>query len=494
MRLRCTRPVVLALSLALAMGVAAQPVGLPDLGDAASVELSQGLERRLGEAIMVDGRRDPAWIADPDLTAYLQGLGNTLARHAPDGVLRVDVFALREPRVNAFAMPGGFIGVHTGLILAARNESELAGVIAHEIAHVTQRHIARGIVQQKQDSLIVLGSLAAALLAARAGGAGQLPEAAAVLGQAAAINSALSFSRDAEREADRVGFLMLEAAGFDPAGMAGFFNRLLSVSRLNEGSGRSYASTHPMSIERMSDMQNRLRQWQGNPRADSADFHHARALARYLQAAGGAQELEEVLRFFMAQADEAVTPSLRQAAATGAARVLLAQRRFDEARQWLDRAAREADMHPALDRLMAELHRARGNLPSALASLQQARSRWPQQQSLARLEIETLLQMQQAVAAREAVDRALAVWPDEPELWRLKASAEAARGAAVAERRAMAEHYALLGAWPSAVEQLLQARSLSTDFFEQSQLDARSRELQTRLLDERELLRRFEQR
>jgi predicted Zn-dependent protease len=488
------RLAAVALSLSLGGGLAAQPVGLPDLGDPASIELSQGLERRLGEAIMVNGRRDPAWISDPDLTVYLQGLADVLTSHAPEGQARVDIFALREPRINAFAMPGGFIGVHTGLILAARSESELAGVIAHEIAHVTQRHIARGIVQQKQDSLIALGAMAAALLAARAGGAGQLPEAVAIMGQAAAINSTLRFSRDAEREADRVGFLMLEGAGFDPAGMAGFFGRLLSVSRLNEGSGRSYASTHPMSIERMSDMQNRLQQWQGKPRPDSADFHHAQALARYLQAGDGARELDEGLRFFVAQAEEAVTPSLRQAAAVGAARVLLAQRRFDEAGQWLQRAAREAAVHPALDRVTVDLYRARGNLPAALTMVRQARERWPRHQSLVRLEIEILLQMQKVMVAREAADAALAIWPDEPELWRLKAAAEAARGSAVDERRAMSEHYALLGAWPSAVEQLMQARSLSTDFFEQSQLDARSREFQLRLRDERELLRRFEQR
>src|SRR5690606_29304665 len=160
-------------------------------------------------------------------------------------------------------MPGGHIGIHSGLVASAQSESELAGVLAHEIAHVSQRHVARQLGQRNQSGMLMMGMMVAALAAAAAG-AGDLAQGAAVFGQAAVLNSQLTFSRDAEREADRVGLQMIQAAGFDPAGTVDMFSRLMQTSRFNQGTGPSYASTHPMSIERMSDMQNRTRGLSGS--------------------------------------------------------------------------------------------------------------------------------------------------------------------------------------------------------------------------------------
>ena len=143
-------------------------------------------------------------------------MGRKLAAFAPGAVPEVEMFGVRDPEINAFAMPGGFIGVNTGLIVSSGSESELAAVLAHEIGHVVQRHIARGMTQQSQNSMVMLASLAGALLAALAGGGGNLAMGVAAFGQAAAINRQLGFSRDAEREADRAGFTMLTKAGYDP--------------------------------------------------------------------------------------------------------------------------------------------------------------------------------------------------------------------------------------------------------------------------------------
>ena len=199
-------------------------------------------------------RRDPTYVDDTELSQYLTTMGRKLATYSPGAVPEVEMFGVRDPEINAFAMPGGFIGVNTGLIVASASESELAAVLAHEIGHVVQRHIARGMTQQNQNSMVMLASLAGALLAALAGGGGNLAMGVAAFGQAAAINRQLGFSRDAEREADRAGFQMLTKAGYDPQGMSDMFGRLMNASRLNEGmGGGSWASTHPLSIERMSD-------------------------------------------------------------------------------------------------------------------------------------------------------------------------------------------------------------------------------------------------
>ena len=168
---------------------------------------------------------------------------------------------VRDPMLNAFALPGGFIGVHSGLMIAAQNESELAGVLAHEIGHVSQRHIARMLGNQKDSLAIQIGALLLAILASRAGGTsgGDLAQAAIMGGQAAAIQQQLNFSREAEREADRVGFVTLVNASFDGRGIEQFFGRLQQGSRLYEGTAPAYLRTHPLTVERICDMQNRSR-------------------------------------------------------------------------------------------------------------------------------------------------------------------------------------------------------------------------------------------
>ena len=242
----------------------AQPMGLPSMGAVSSSELSPAVERTLGQAIMEQGRQDPTYIGDLDINQYLTALGRKLAAHAPQALAQdITVFAVRDPSINAFALPGGYIGVHSGLVVGAQSESELAGVLAHEIGHVMQRHIARGIAQQSQGTGIMVASLVGALLAALAG-QGDLAMGVATFGQAAAIDRQLGFSRGAEQEADRAGLQMMRQAGFDPRGMLAMFRRLMNASRLNEGTGGGYASTHPLSIQRLSDIENRI---EGQPAA-----------------------------------------------------------------------------------------------------------------------------------------------------------------------------------------------------------------------------------
>lgn len=229
---------------------------LPSLGDAGGAELSVQDERRLGALIMRDYRAYGAVNTDPEITAYLTRLGSRIVQAAGESPSNFEFFLVTDKSVNAFAMPGGYIGVHTGLISSAQTEDELASVLAHEVGHVTQRHIARRFGQQKQSSMVSTAAFIAALLVA-----GSNPQAATGLMAAGAgysIDQQLAFSRDAEREADRVGFLTLQQAGFEPQGMVDFFGRLQKASRLYENNAPAYLRTHPLTTERISDIRNRV--------------------------------------------------------------------------------------------------------------------------------------------------------------------------------------------------------------------------------------------
>ena len=201
--------VAFALCAPVGLPAHAQSIELPALGEAGSEDLPPGLERKIGEQIMAQVRRDPSYLPDTESTEYLNHLGYRLVSVSAARTVDFSFFIVRDPMMNAFALPGGFIGVHTGLVIAARTESELAGVLAHEIGHVSQRHIARMLGAQKDTMAIQVAALLLAILAARAGGSssGDLAQAAIMGGQAAAIQQQLNYSREAEREADRVGFV-----------------------------------------------------------------------------------------------------------------------------------------------------------------------------------------------------------------------------------------------------------------------------------------------
>lgn len=494
LRLAAKRCAVFGLIVALCMPTGsawAQPMGLPNMGAASAAELSPMLERQLGEAIMAQGRRDPTFIDDPELTQYLTAMGYKLAGHASGESPKVSMFGVRDPEINAFAMPGGFIGVHTGLIVSSDSESELAGVLAHEIGHVSQRHIARGMTQQSQNGMVMMASMAAALLAAVAGGGGNLAMGVAAFGQAAAINRQLGFSRDAEREADRIGIQMLSKAGYDPDGMARMFSRLMNASRLNEGmGGGAWVSTHPLSIERMSDMQNRVRGLPAAHYSDSDDFWYIRAKMRVVQGRDpvSLRSAEQQLQ------DEARTlTGVKQAAAYyGLAQQALMHNKLDAAQNYLNQAMAGGRTSPQLAKLNIDILFAKNDKAQALGAAQVAIKRWPDHRALGIAYAQALNNLGQYADAQRFLRGRIEAWgSQEPGLYQLLAQSEERSGSPVQARRDMARFYVLTGAYAAAESQLQQARSLSKDFYEQSQIDVQVREVKEKMADERALLERF---
>ena len=267
--------------------------GLPDLGDASQATFSPQEERELGLRIMREIRADPSYLDDAEVAGYLTHLGNRLLLNSresrPDQ--EFEFFAIKDPMINAFALPGGFMGFNTGLILTAQSESELAGVMAHEIAHVTQKHLARMIAGQRYSILTSLAAIALAVLASRTNP--QAAQAVLIGSQARQIQSQLDFTRDHEKEADRIGLNILISAGLDPRGMSEFFERLQTAGRFRENGAPSYLRTHPITYERIADIDNRTHSLPYRQVPDSLDFQLVRAKLRAAMGTPG-----EAVEFF----------------------------------------------------------------------------------------------------------------------------------------------------------------------------------------------------
>jgi len=481
------RSLLLSLALCLALRPPALAQELPTLGEAGGEEMTPAQERKLGEQIMLEVRRDPAYLDDPDAAEYLNRLGYELVAASQARHIDFEFFVIRDSMINAFALPGGFIGVHTGTILGAQGESELASVMAHEIGHVQQRHIARMIAKQRDSTMIAVGSILLALLASRAGG--QAAEAALAVGQAAAIQKQLSFSRDNEREADRIGFQILVDSGYDPRAMAAFFTRMQQSTRIYESIAPAYLRTHPLTVERISDIQGRLKEARTHQHADSLDFDLVRSRLRLLQD-DSAQGAMETQTYFSDQI-------LHQTAANAVAAYYglgLAQLKLKQSRSALESAltARRETRTPSaiLDKLVTEASFAAAKddneREAALTLARDATSRFP----LSRLTaIEYAELLQRMGRHRQAVDylhEQLALTHSDTRYFEMLASSHAALQQKTLQHQATAEMYLLLGVVPAAVEQLkLARRAADADFYTMSEVDARLRQLNGQLQEQR---------
>jgi predicted Zn-dependent protease len=257
---------------------------LPDIGSPAGALVTQNDEYQLGAQIVKSLRDQKAILDDPEVTEYLQQLGQRIAAQAPDGNHKFTFFAVRENTINAFALPGGFIGVNYGTVLASRNESELAGVIGHEIAHVTQRHIARTIKAQSSQGIAQTAAILAAILIGAIAGGADAMQGAIAIAQGAAAQQQVNFTRGNEYEADRVGIGFVAAAGFDPNGMATFFE---AMSRHEGIAGQwipEMVQTHPVNANRIAEAKARAAQFDKPKVSESSTYECIRERLRVITA------------------------------------------------------------------------------------------------------------------------------------------------------------------------------------------------------------------
>lgn len=444
---------------------------LPDLGESSQAALSAADEREIGESIMRDIRSDPEYIEDPEIAGYAQTLGQRLASASPVSRRHFEFFVIRNPQVNAFALPGGYIGIHSGLILTAQTESELASVVAHEIAHVEQRHMARMVDKQNQLQIASIAGLALAILAASSNP--QVAQAAAITSQAAPLQAALSYSRDFEREADRVGFQILEDSGYDVHGMPTFFERMQRSTRLYENNAPGYLRTHPLTSDRIADMQNRALESRFRQIRDSVEFGLVRAKLR-----SEAGTPEEALAFFRDVlkdrrfADEA-------AVHYGYAAALVRAKDPEAAAAEISAARRAGLRNPMLETLAARVKLASGDRAGAIAILTAARTQYPDNLGVSFDYADALLSSGRAQEALKVLVQLIKETPHDPRLREMQARAYSQLGKRAEQHRALAEMYLLKGGLPAAIEQLRLAQQAGdADFYTLSAVDARLRELQ----------------
>lgn len=499
---------VLGLCVALLLpinGVQAQSsaIRLPNLGDGADLPL--GVERRLGESIAREIYRDPDYLDDAVLGDYIQSIWQPLLAAARQrGELTPeleqqfawDVALIRDRSINAFALPGGYLGVHLGLIAAVSSGDELASVLAHELSHVTQRHIARMIAQQGRQGPMVMGAMILGMLAAsRTANPSSMSAANAVMvgGQAAAMQSQLNFSRDMEREADRVGYGVMTDAGYEPQGFVTMFEKLQQASRLNDNGSFPYLRSHPMTTERIADAQARQQLLPPQPTSLTTPLHAMMAARAQVLANPGI----DVLRSLAALADTAAlatAPPARQAGVLYAAVMAeMRQRNFVGARQHLARLqvlstaqvvsqqatqpatvqAFDAVAQRVVRLLGAELALTAQDTMTALRLLSTPPSLKSDRASL-------MLLMQARVATRQpdqaqlAAD-ALRLWlsqhPRDASAWLQLVSAYEVQGDSLRAIRAQAEARAVELDYPAAVDRLKAAQALAHSMARDGKLD-----------------------
>ena len=284
------RTVLLLAASASAVG---QTPNLPDFGTPADSVLNRSQEAQIGRGVMSQLRSAGAVMDDPIVTEYIQTLGARLGGHANDGDHTFEFFMVDDDAINAFALPGGFIGMNTGLILASERESEVAGVLAHEVAHVTQRHIARSIYSNQRNSILSMAAMiAAVLLGAAADADSQAMQGLITASQAAAIQAQINYTRANEHEADRIGIGTLASAGFDPTAMATFFEKLSRRYAFVSDRVPSFLQTHPVTSERIGEARERARLLPAVDVTDSISYEVVKARLEVLRAPSEEAALE----------------------------------------------------------------------------------------------------------------------------------------------------------------------------------------------------------
>jgi predicted Zn-dependent protease len=498
------------LAVALCMGaLASSPpaamaqVRLPSMGDTASETLPVGQERRYGEQIMREVWRDPDYLDDPVLVDYLESIWRPLVEAARqrgniDDDVRAqfawNIFLVRDRSVNAFALPGGYVGIHLGLIAMTASKDELASVIAHELTHVTQRHIARSIASAGQQSTLGMVAMILGVLAASRAGNADIAQAAIAGGQAGMIQGQLNFSRDMEREADRIGYGVYSEAGYGAGGMAAMFEKLDQANRLNDNGAFPYLRSHPLTLERLSEA--RARATLANASTPGPNFVHAmmQARARVLMD-NTAIGLKHAVDSAGGGRDAAQRASALYAGALAALLskdFVLAEKHAAQLRALVEA---QGNRDPAAQRvatlLQVQLALARGDAPVAQTLLREISKDTSRAALFARAE--TALQLPPGAAGTDKSalgesGQALQTWVaehrDDAPAWALLARSDDALGKPLRALRAQAEARLAVGDMNAAIDRLRAAQRQSreasgADFMDASVIDARLRELQS---------------
>ena len=441
---------------------------LPSLGDASSGIVSPEQEHLLGRAWLSLLRGQVKQLSDPQLKDYVESSVYRLAETSQLQDRRLEFVLLDSPQLNAFAAPGGIIGVNGGLFIHAQTEAEYASVMAHELAHLSQRHFARGLEAQQRMQLPMMAAMLAGVVAAAAG-AGDAGIAAIISTQAAAIQAQRRFSRQNEQEADRIGIVNLERAGYDPRAMPSMFGRLMRQYRYDQ-KPPEFLLTHPVSESRIADTTNRAEQYAQGGTQDSLRYQlmRARTQLKFESTPGvGAKR-------FRAMLDE--NPEM-DAARYGLALAQMKAGQLADAANSLAPLLAKAPDDLTYNLAQVELDITANRLQHAQTRLQRLLQLYPGNYPVRQMHIDLLMERGETQQAERELDKLAEQRHRDPDIWYQVAEVRGLSGNIVGLHQARAEYFALVGDYDQAIEQLDLAKRRASNFQVGARIDARQKQL-----------------
>lgn len=468
----------LTLMASAAVPLRAQGVDdLPNIGSGANSTLTLNDEYRLGLSVVRTLREQGLVLEDPEVTDYIQNLGSRIVAQVRESEQRFTFFVVRDPSINAFALPGGFIGVHYGLITATANESQLASVLAHEIAHVTQRHIARSLQAQGRSGLAATAALLASVLLGMATGSSDAVQAGIAIAQGTAMQQQINFTRANEYEADRIGIGFLAAAGFDPNGMPDFFETLGRRSGLAGSTIPEFLRTHPVTTNRIAESRDRADQLPVTRREESLAYGFVRERVRVL----GASEDSDLTPFYASLADRA---PLNAAQRYGEALTRLGAGDRERAASALVELVAAQPESPLLQAALGQALLAAGQPTLARENLRRALTVAPRNVPLTLRYAEALLRTGGAKEAHEVLLDLFNNVPPTPEQIRFTALAASSAGDTGDAYYYMGEYHIASGDLMNAVKQLeLALADPDITGVQRARFEARMEEVREALVD-----------
>jgi len=448
---------------------------LPDIGDSSGSAISPEFERRLGKAFMRSVRQFATIVDDPEVESYIESIGYKLAANSDNNTLAFTLFVVDSPDINAFAAPGGVIGINSGTILNTRNESELAGVLAHEISHVTQRHMARQFEQAGQFSLPRAAALLGAILLGIAN-----PEAgvaALTIVTGASVQAQINFTRANEEEADSVGIQLLARSDYDPQGMPGFFERLQQKSEYYQGNAPEFLRTHPLTTSRIASSKDRASKYKPVNYVNTASYELIRSKIEansYKNAKDAVKEFKHRL---------SITPVQKKVPVRyGYVLALTNAGAYHLAREQLKALLGIDKDNIAYMLAAANIESEQRNYDAALNIFQKAYQLYPDYRPLVLAYTKTLLDAQQPVRARDLLHHYRRQQEPDSAFYNLLSQAEAQSGSMANSGIAKAEYYYLTGDTKLAIDKLIHTKREDTlDYYQREIITARISQLEYEL-------------
>jgi len=457
---------------------------LPDIGDSSGSVISPEYERRLGQAFLRQIRQQARIIVDPEIDEYIKSIGYQLASQSDNNTQSFTFFVILDSNINAFAGPGGVIGMNSGVILNSQNESELAAVLAHEISHVTQRHMARAFEEASRYNLPMAAAMIGAILLGT-----QNPEAGAAALTAitgASLQNQINFTRANEEEADRIGMQLLARANFDPRGMPSFFERLQRNSQYYQGNAPEFLRTHPLTTSRIADSRARAESYERKEYNNSKSYELIRAKLEVISQ----KSPDDAARLFAGKLENITDNESEETLRYGYAYALILKGNFAAARKQLTYLLSRDEENINYLLAAGKLESAQKNYRVALAIYEEAYNLYPGYRPLVLAYSKTLLDARQPVKARKLLRhyRQNHDYKYDPMFYDLLAQAETQSGNEAEGAIAKAEYFYLIGDTQLAIDKLrFTEHMLRLDDYQEQRVIARRTELEQELELEKKL-------